>query len=197
MRANVPLHFALLPPTSYLIPSWRSYLDMTTEPLAASAAPVADKNEPVESPIAYLTTHDLVWINTVVLGEPSAYDYVTLEAVMAGQYSYGNSEDVPMQAAKMLRRLLAQKPFAQGNLRTAFLATLTFLNANGYATRVKDTEAVPFLLATAEGQMSPEQTIAELAAPAQAPLTGITLRRLITHECNLHVEALKILADHD
>lgn len=170
---------------------------MTTQAVASSSTPVADDREPTERPIAYLTTHDLVWINTVITGEPQPYDYVTLESVMAGQYSYGDSQNVPVQAGRMLRRLLEKRPFAEGNLRTALIATLTFLNANGYATTVKDDEAASLLLAAAHGDIEPEQAIEDIAAPAQSALVGVTLRRLITHECNLHVEALKILAEHD
>lgn len=170
---------------------------MTIQAVSSSAAPVADDFEPTERPIAYLTTHDLVWINTVVTGEPQPFDYVTLESVMAGQYSYGDSQNVPAQAGQMLRRFLQKRPFEEGNLRTALIATLTFLNANGYATIVKDDAAADILLAAAHGDIPPEQAIATISAPAQAALVGVTLRQLITHECNLHVEALKILAEHD
>jgi hypothetical protein len=97
----------------------------------------------------------------------------------------------------MLRRLVEYRPFADGNLRTALLATLTFLNANGYATKVKDVEAARILLAVSNRETEPSEAVAALAAPAQSPLQGVTLRQLITHECNLHVEALLILADHD
>ena len=49
--------------------------------------------------IEYLTTHDLVWINQTITGKVPSYDYVTLEAAMAGQYSYGESQNVAQQAA--------------------------------------------------------------------------------------------------
>ena len=42
----------------------------------------------------YLTVHDLVWINNTVTGEVNPYDYVTLEACMAAQYRYGNSQEI-------------------------------------------------------------------------------------------------------
>ena len=82
----------------------------------------------------YLTTHDLVWINSTITGKVNAYNYVTLEAAMAGQYSYGDSHNVVPQAANLLDRLLCTRPFSEGNIRTAFIATLSFINANGYAT---------------------------------------------------------------
>lgn len=150
-----------------------------------------------ERDMSYLTTHDLVWINTVVTGDPNAYDYVTLESVMAGQYRYGDSQNVPAQAAQMLRRLLKHRPFSYGNLRTALIATLTFLNANGYATIVKEEEAARIILATSNGEMDPAAAVLLLGVPAKEALSGVSLRRLITHECNLHVEALQILATYD
>ena len=146
----------------------------------------------------YLTTHDIIWINTSVTGTPQGFDYVTLESVMAGQYSYGESNDAPLQAAAMLQRLLAKKPFSAGNKRTAFIATLTFLNANGYATIVADTVAAQLIDEVASGERPPADAINVLTAPAQGGFPGnVTLRRLITHECNLHVEALKTLTHND
>ncbi len=146
----------------------------------------------------YLTTHDLIWINEMVTGKVQPYNYVTLEACMAGQYSYGRSTEVVPQAATLLELLLGKSPFLEGNRRTAFLATLTFLNANGYATTVTDAQAVETLEKVAEGRLAALQAITDMAAPATHPLPGgITLRKLIMHECNLHTEALKALAAKD
>lgn len=145
--------------------------------------------------IDYLTTHDIVWINHTVTGKVNRFDYIQLEAAMAAQYQYGDSRDVPVQAANFLQTLLSRPAFACGNLQTAFIATLTFLNANGYATRVGDADAAHLILEVANGQRLAPDAIAALAAPAENPISGIPLRALITHECNLHLEALKILAD--
>ncbi len=146
----------------------------------------------------YLTVYDLVWINNIVTGKVNRYDYVTLEAAMAGQYRYGDSQDVPTQAATLLARLLANQPFESGNRRTAFIATLSFLNANGYATKGTDEEAARLIQAVQGRESPPEQAIADWAAPAQQTLPpGITLRKLITHECNAHVQALRLLAEGD
>lgn len=146
----------------------------------------------------YLTNHDLVWINTSVTGDVNPYDYVTLEAAVAGQYRYGDSHDVPAQAANLLQRLLSTAPFARGNVRTAFIATISFLNGNGYATAVDDTDAAAVVSAVATGRMDAAQAVAQLAAPAAEPLaTTLTLRKLITHECNHHVAALAALAEND
>jgi death-on-curing family protein len=146
----------------------------------------------------YLTTHDLVWVNNAVTGKVNGFDYVPLEAAMAGQYLYGNSRDVPAQAATLLERLLFRPPFSGGNRRTAFIATLTFLNANSYATKCSDAEAAQLVREVAQRQRTPRQAIAELAAPSDRPLPGgITLRKLIMHVCNRHAEALNLLAEGD
>jgi death-on-curing protein len=146
----------------------------------------------------YLTVHDLVWINNTVTGKINRYDYVTLEAAMAGQYRYGDSQEVPMQAAQLLERLLFRAPFENGNRRTAFIATLTFLNANGYATLANDSEAVQTLQRVERCELTPRAAMLALAAPAKDPLPAdLTLRKLITLECNLHTEALKALAEQD
>jgi prophage maintenance system killer protein len=146
----------------------------------------------------YLTTHDLVWINSAITGRVNRYNYVTLEAAMAGQYSYGDSNNVLLQAANLLDRLLCTKPFAEGNVRTAFIATLSFLNGNGYATAVNDEGAAAIILAVAEGRKTAAQATAELAAPAAEPLaTTLTLRKLIAHECNHHQKGLTLLAEND
>ena len=146
----------------------------------------------------YLTVHDLVWINNTVTGKVNGYNYVTLEAAMAGQYCYGQSQDVQGQAAKLLERLLGKAPFQSGNRRSAFIAVLTFLNANGFATSVGDKAAATILTEVATGKSTATEAISALVSVAKAPLsTAIPLRKLIGHECNLHVEALQLLAAGD
>ena len=146
----------------------------------------------------YLTTHDLVWINQSITGKTNAYHYFNLEASMAGQYSYGDSQDIPSQAANLLGRLIAKAPFEDGNVRTAYIAVLTFLNANGYATKAEDPLSIEIIRAVATGERAPAQAVLELASPAAQPLAGgISLRTLISHECNLHSAALKALAISD
>ncbi len=146
----------------------------------------------------YLTTHDLVWINNIVTGTIHPYDYFKLEAAVAGQYKYGDSQDVPAQATTMLTRLLEARAFAAGNLRTALIATLSFLNVNGYATIANDEEVANLLLAASHRDQNAGDVVASLAAPSRQGLPdSVTLRKLITHECNHHVDALKRLASGD
>lgn len=145
----------------------------------------------------YLTNHDLFWVNQIVTGKVNAYDYFALESACAGQYAYGVSDDVASQAATLLDRLLTKTPFLSGNRRTAYIATLTFLNANGYATTVDDEEAVRLMAAIIDRKTSPLDAVQAMAAPAKAGLTAIPMRQLITHECNHHSRALKLLAEGD
>lgn len=146
----------------------------------------------------YLTTHDLVWVNRLVTGKIQPYNYVTLEAVMAGQYRYGASQNVPEQAAVLLDRLLFKAPFAEGNRRTALIALLAFLDANGYQVRVDDVEAARLLLTVVLGQQTSAEAVAALAAPAgEAHTDGVTLRKRIAHEFNAHTEAVRALTPGD
>lgn len=145
----------------------------------------------------YLTNHDLFWVNQIVTGTVNTFNYFALEAACAGQYAYGASSDVPVQAATLLERMLDRAPFQTGNRRTAFIATLTFLNANGYATIVDDDEAVRLLGALMARTAQPRDVIEALAAPAKESLTAIPMRQLITHECNHHSHALALLAKGD
>ena len=148
--------------------------------------------------IDYLTVHDLVWINNVVTGKVNRFDYVTLEEAMAAQYQYGNSTEVLVQAANLLNSLLKKPPFTDGNRRTAFIAMNTFLNANGFATVIDDSSAANLIQSVASGATTPISAVNQLADRAIVPLkASIALRTLITHECNLHADALKILATGD
>lgn len=146
----------------------------------------------------YLTTHDLVWINTSITGGVSPYNYVTLEAAMAGQYSYGESDDVPGQAAVLLSKLIKSAPFGKGNRRTALIATLSFLKSNGYVSRISDEDSAAVVLDVADGKLTAAEAVARLSEPGESTAPSrLTLRKLITHECNDRREALALLAAGD
>src|SRR5438477_10114142 len=99
--------------------------------------------------IHYLSVHDLVWINTTVTGLTLSFDFETLEQAMAAQYSYGDSRDVPGQAANLLHILVEKRPFEYGNTRTAFVAVAAFLGANGYPLQVDDAQMADLIGAVA------------------------------------------------
>ena len=146
----------------------------------------------------YLSVHDIVWINSTITGKSLPFDYEKLEAAMAAQYSYGDSTNVPVQSANLLSTLVHSPSFAYGNQRTAFIAVTTFLNANGYALQVDDSQAADLIRDVASKQLTPAEGIASLAAPADITLRpGVTLRALVSYIFNEHTEAIKSLAQGD
>lgn len=147
----------------------------------------------------YLTNHDLIWINEMVTGKVQPYNYVTLEACMAGQYAYGPSADVLPQAATLLERLLTKAAFLEGNRRTAFVATVAFLNANGYTIEGEEASVAQMFEAVSEGRLTALQVVTNAARPADdsAQSGGATLRQLISHECSRHAPVLRLLTASD
>ena len=148
--------------------------------------------------MAYLSVHDIVWINTMLAGRTLRFNYITLEEAMAAQYSYGNSTNVPVQAANLLKVLVAKKPFEFGNIRTGFIATTAFLLANGYALKAEDAQCAETILALANGRISADEAIAALAEPSESAMRpGVTLRSLVTAIFGAHESALQSLAQGD
>jgi prophage maintenance system killer protein len=146
----------------------------------------------------YLSVHDIVWINSTITGETLPFDYEKLEAAMAAQYNYGDSNNVEEQAANFLASFILKPPFAYGNLRSAFVAVTTFLNANGYALRLGDHDAAGAILAFSCGETTAAEVIAKLANAAEIGLRpGVTLRSLVTYICNEHRETLALLKESD
>lgn len=146
----------------------------------------------------YLTTHDLVWVNAIVTGETLSYDYEAVEQGMAAQYRYGNSTDAPGQGAFFLQTMLRKRPFEYGNRRTAFLAELAFLRANGLDLRANDRDAAAIVRQVESGEMASEAAIQALTAPAADGLReGTTLRSLLTRLAAAHGEALELLKEGD
>jgi prophage maintenance system killer protein len=146
----------------------------------------------------YLSVHDFVWINSTVLGRTAPFDYEKLEASMAAQYGYLESGNAPAQAANLLKTMLSTCPFKSGSARTAFIATLVFMTANKFTLQAPDAEAADLVKKTAAGEISAADTISALFKPSDLELReGATLRALVTHICNEHTEALRLLADGD
>lgn len=113
----------------------------------------------------YLTVHDVIWINTAVTGSPQRYDFDRLENAVYSQYSYGQSQDVLAQAARMLRRLAQDQPFEQGSEITALVATMVFLRLNGYTLQVSADEVDSVLAQVAQGQKGASECIQQRAQP--------------------------------
>ncbi|MCS6950057.1 MAG: type II toxin-antitoxin system death-on-curing family toxin [bacterium] len=129
----------------------------------------------------YLTVHDVIWMNTALTGAPQRYDFDRLENAVYSQYSYGDSRDVITQGARMLRQLLQDKPFEQGNELTALVATMTFLQLNGYTLRVSSEEAPAVLEQMAQGQLRAREFLQQRAQPVDEQVGS--LREVVAQVC--------------
>lgn len=146
----------------------------------------------------YLAVHDFVWINATVLGKTVSFDFEKLEAAMAAQYSYGESNDAAGQAANLLDTMLTKRPFESGNVRTAFIALVSFLVANKFALQVDDEAAACIVARTAHGEMSASEAVGEMFKPSDLTLRSSTaIRALVAYIYNEHAEALRRLAESD
>jgi prophage maintenance system killer protein len=82
--------------------------------------------------IHYLTVQDILWINLQIVGHTQPWNYATLEEASFYQYSYGDSTNIPAQAARLATGFAKKAPFEKGNEATGLVAALTFLEMNGH-----------------------------------------------------------------
>ncbi|MCS7066561.1 MAG: hypothetical protein NZL85_09880 [Fimbriimonadales bacterium] len=139
----------------------------------------------------YLTVQDLVWINTQITGTPQPYNYDRLEEATYYQYSYRQSMDVLLQAARFLWGYLTYRPFAKGNLSTALIGVLTFLEINGFEVRLPVERAAEWLLSVAQRRKHPLSAIRQIAIPhpsdtRQLPVRDVAHHLIEQYEMALH-----------
>jgi len=87
----------------------------------------------------FLTLDQIVQLHVLVVGETGGStgirDLGRLESVVGAQNQYVFGKETytdPMQkAAALIRGIIGDYPFVDGNKRTALLTTLTFLKING------------------------------------------------------------------
>ena len=83
----------------------------------------------------YLTTSDLIGIHkqlaTLYGGDSTTRDKGALKSALFRPQT-GEYDDVISEAAALMESLSVNRPFIEGNLRTAFAATDVFLRMNGY-----------------------------------------------------------------
>ena len=84
------------------------------------------------STLHYLTVQDFLWMSFELTEEIQPFNFAKLEEAVNTQYSYGSSNDLAKQAARLLKEFRRMKPFAKGNEAMAFLGTAAFLELNGY-----------------------------------------------------------------
>jgi len=126
----------------------------------------------------YLTLQDMIWLNNEITKSPQSYNYDRLEEATYYQYSYRQSRDVLLQAARLLWGYLRYRPFARGNLATALIATLAFLRLNGYETRLPATEAAAWIEQVATRRKHPLDAVRQIAVPVQQGIQPESLREL-------------------
>ncbi|CUU03017.1 hypothetical protein GBSOP10_102424 [Armatimonadetes bacterium GBS] len=169
-------------------------------PLANLPAPARTALQPVPGPSSewrYLTLQDLIWINTEVTKRPQPYSYERLEEATYYQYSYRQSRDVVLQAARFLWGYLKYRPFAQGNYATALIATLALLQINGYEAHLPVEQANEWLLSVAERKKHPLDAIRQIVHPLQPGKQPIPLREHVHHLIEHYEPALHTLMQHE
>ena len=106
----------------------------------------------------YLTVEEVLEINATVLGGTHALrDQGLLESAVARpQASVFGADaypDLASKAAALLHSLVLNHAFIDGNKRTAVLATLVFVDLNGYVVQWDQNEALDFILRLAKHQV--------------------------------------------
>ena len=128
----------------------------------------------------YVTVDELVYINqqvvtgeaihSIVEGKRAVRDMGLLESAAARPMASAFGEDAYLtlgeKAAVLLHSVARNHPFADGNKRTATVATLFMLAVNGEQVTWDDNEALSWIIAIAEGKQTPEAFAAWLPTEA-------------------------------
>ena len=115
----------------------------------------------------YLSVEEVIEINAQVMGGKHVLrDRGLLESAVArpqaSAFGADAYPDLAAKAAALLHSLVLNHPFIDGNKRTAVLATLVFLDLNGYVVRWDQREALDFMLRLAQHQVELDDVIAFL-----------------------------------
>jgi len=98
----------------------------------------------------YLSVKEILQINAQILGEAKLRDTKLLESAAARpQQTVSGKEAYPTtmrKAAALIHSLVQNHPFLDGNKRTAFIATVVFLELNGCKLGAEQEEVVKFML---------------------------------------------------
>jgi death-on-curing protein len=117
--------------------------------------------------VRYLTVEEVLEINAEVMGGSHALrDRGLLESAVARPQAsaFGSDAypDLVSKAAALLHSLIMNHAFVDGNKRTAVLATLVFLDLNGYVIRWDQREALNFVLRLAKHRIELDDVVAFL-----------------------------------
>lgn len=132
------------------------------------------------APLRYLTLDELVYINGTVLnnarilsGAQKIRDMGLLEsALLRPQASAFGADAYPTLAEKvaaLMHSITRNHPFTDGNKRTATVAGIFMSEANGYAVRWAQEDALKQILALAQGEHSLGQFAAWLPIQPLSP----------------------------
>lgn len=132
-------------------------------------------------PVTYLSLEEVLHAHGRVTGIPFARirDHVhrmeLLESALARPQHAAHYEeaDLVRQAATLLWGLVRDHPFSDGNKRTAYLATETFLELNGYTLRGASLDArFRLLVSIADGRSTVddvERSLRRQVEPLRSP----------------------------
>ncbi len=120
----------------------------------------------------YLTIEHILQMYALVLlrdgGAEGVRDVGRLEAVVATQHQMVFGEELyqsaHQKAAAIIRGIVGDHPFSDGNKRTAMLSGLTLLELNGYTFTAKQGELEDFAVDVAVKYYSVEEIAAWLEA---------------------------------
>lgn len=112
----------------------------------------------------HLSVEEVLEINAEVMGGKHVLrDRPLLESAVArpqaSAFGADAYPDLASKAAALLHSLVLNHAFVDGNKRTAVLATLVFLDLNGYVIRWDQNEALDFVLRLAVRQIALDDAV--------------------------------------
>lgn len=132
----------------------------------------------------YLTSQDLLWINSQLLKRVVGFRVMDLEECIGYQYAYKREPEVHRDAGSFLEGLLRRKPFDEGNEITALVATLGLLGVNGLSLVSRREEAHEILERVQRGELAGEEAVRLLARGEPKPVAeesvAAVMRRVLS-----------------
>ena len=129
----------------------------------------------------YLSVDDILYIQDRLItstgGTPGERDkgilFQATTAIRIEQNGWGRFSDVFSKAAKLLHAIAAEKPFRDGNKRTALIVSTTFLKRNGQDLESPPEEILKVLRTVEEGRAAPEIIAAWMRDRCRLPEAAI------------------------
>ncbi len=93
----------------------------------------------------YLTSQDVIWINSQINRKPVGLRALDLEECIGYQYGYRMIGDELTQIGAFFQGILGRRPFDEGNEHTALYAALALLHLNGFSPELTKDKAEDWL----------------------------------------------------